>query len=578
MEGLGRVTGLRAAAILLLVLMVPQPAAAAVSLKLGLLAVKEEKNGLQGVVIDTVVELAPGSGRVVVQPAGMVDESTLYSTRLGFMLSTALAGKSYRHYDLHVRFETNTPVGGPSASGFLASTILLLSMGYSPDTNTTTMTGMVSPAGLVLSVAGVPEKARAAVERGYRVIVLPRNEAAALPQGLPARTVAACSIMDAAEALANVSMPQAASLPRVPVPDVFRRDAQRFINYTERLLPLLDNKTRHAVAGLVREARQALRDNAYTAASLAFTALLRAANYTASKYGFGRVEKELGVTLGGALREARQALREAGYRAGQGLCYTWRFAALSAAAYRLYLAEHVSSEAGPFWKTLALLRALSARTWARAAEEIRGPLAPCSYLAATVNTTLSYAETSLRYFTSILNMPLIRVLTHLADNRTMSEWLRDARAAYSSGNYPLALGLTVYVLSEIEYRMDAPNTAVSCLAGYFPRLYAVAGDAFAVPALYYHSYAEHFIANTTGGRGDVISGFRLESAALAWMLPAVFLHSIAAGPGGEAAEAYRLAAPLYSPMLPYALLAGEAFLLAVAGVAAARASRAGKEV
>ena len=568
--------GARALAALMLLFLVAVEAASAATaaLRLGLLAVKEAGNGFQGVVIHADLALGPGNGSVVLLPEGMVDESTVASTRLGFMLSTALAGKDYRTMGLRLSFETNTPVGGPSASGFIAASVLLLSLGLAPDTARDTMTGMVSPSGLVLSVAGVSAKVEAAEKAGYRTVLVPAIEdskaLSKIAAGVSIKPV--CSILDAAEELAGTNLTLATSpLVKPPVPRVFERDTLRFINYSEKLVPFLDNVTRSRVKRLISEAKSLLHQSPYSAASLAFTALLRAANYTANTKGFQGLEEALGITLRDALREAEEAVSKANYTLGNGLCDSWRFAAAAAAAYRLYLAKHVSNEDTGFARALALLRALSARTWAEAASELHGPLVPCSFIAEASNMTLDYARASLSYLTSVINRKTIRIFVSLIDNRTMSDWLRDAERAQRAGNYPLATGLSVYVISEIEFRLDTGNTPLNCLPRYWARLAAAAGPAFLVPSSYYHDYAARFEKEKPGGNGiaasDIVTAFSLETAALAWLLPGVFLHA-AAQAGSHAAAATQQ--PIGLGAMPYTIIAAEALLLAAVGASAAR--------
>jgi uncharacterized protein len=354
---------------------------------------------------------------------------------------------------------------------------------------------------------------------------------------------------------------------------VFGEDAEKFINYSKSLLPLLDNRTREKVEHLIDEAAKALRaGEKYSAASLAFTSLLRAANYTATVRGFNYLEEALGITLSEALTRAEKELAAVTYEAGDGMCYSWRFAALSAASYRLYLAEHVSDEAGAYWRVLALLRALSAETWAKAAGQLTGPIVPCSFLEDTVNLTYLYARTAFNYLMSLINKPYVRILTHMIDNRTMADWLRDAENAIKHGDYPLAMGLTVYVLSEIEFRMDkggavTSNTMLSCLVRHFETLYSIAGNAFAVPAVYYHNYAGRFIKEANQSEASEITAFSMESYALTWLLPGLFLHVVSQDPS-TVGEAY---APLATPWFePYIVVAAEALLLAATGAAAAR--------
>lgn len=579
---------LGAVAALLALLAAAQPVLAAatggwMSARLPLLAVKLGKGGEErGLVIYANVSVGPGAGEVSVLPVGLVDESTVLSTRLAFLLASLLDHRDPYTHSAVVRFETSSEVGGPSASGFIAAAFYLLMRGVVPDTRDYTMTGMVSPGGLVLSVAGVVAKTRAALSKGIENVLVPPPDAGAVARA-GGHPVTVCSVEDAAAVLSGArgaaapSVNETRLLAAVPLPSVFGRDAERFINYTEKLMDLLPAKTRSLEEKLLGLAREALRrGDYYSAASIAFTALLRAANATIALHGLGALEQRLGITIQGAIADAKRILEDRVNRyMGGGECDAWKAFALSAASYRLYLAERLAGSKRPGSEALALLRALSARSWAEAADQLHGPVTSCALLRRAAGFMIDYAELSYRYLVSLVQSPAARIYTAMPDNRTMAAWLRDARAALRSGDTALALGLASYIVSEVEARIAFGNTAARCIQRHWLSLAADAGPLGLVPAALYHRYAALYsdklaeALNTS--KASLITV--LESSAEAWSLAALAVEALAASPQTPIQQAAAAAAAQETPLLGVATAAVLASTIAAAAAAAAGASR-----
>jgi len=573
--------GAAAAALALLVAAQPVLAAAAslwLSARLPLLAVKLGKAGEEkGLVIYANVSIGPGPGEVKVLPAGMVDEAATLSTRVAFLLATLLSHRDPYSQAAVVRFETSSEVGGPSASGFIAATLYLLLHGVVPDTSNYTMTGMVSPSGLVLTVAGVAAKTQAALSKGIRNVIVPVPDAEAVSRA-GGRPIPVCSVEDAAAVLSGAAavpapVNETRLLAETPIPRVFARDARLFINYTEKLIDILPGKTRGLEERLLGLARQALANgDYYSAASIGFTALLRAVNATIALHGLQAVEQRLGVTMQGVLREARQAVdRGLAEYMGGGSCDAWKAFALAAASYRLYLAERLAGSRQPGDEALALLRALSAKSWAEAAGELHGPATSCSLLRRAAGFMIDYAELSYRYLVSLVQSPAARIYTAMPDNRTMAAWIRDARAALQRGDTALALGLASYIVSEVEARVAFGNTAAQCIQRHWLQLAADAGPLAMVPAALYHRYAALYAdklskaLNTSSASLIAV----LESSAEAWTIAALAVEALAAGPAAQPATA----PPATAPPLGVAAAAALAAIIAASATAAAQAAR-----
>jgi predicted S18 family serine protease len=484
-------------------------------MQLGLLAI--DVNTGKGLVIPATIRLEPGSGEVLAKPVDKVDNSTIYSIKVAFITSSLLDGQDPRTLNVIVEFKVNTSVSGPSASGFIASSILGLLRGVALDTKNNTMTGMVSLTGLVLPVAGILEKSRAAAQAGYKQILMPQSEYEALSNTTKVRiaeaisVVPVCSIIDAVYKLSNITYRNVVrqdilALRTEVIPSealrVFRTDAEKFITYTISLLSYVDDlEVKKAASMAIDYAREALqKEDYYAAASLAFVGLLRVAEHLEKKGLFARVEEELNTTLSEAIQRATiQIEEELRSLSEEDICYYWRYAALAEAAYRLHLAKRVlentksSEQAG---KALALLRALSAGTWARVAHYMRGPLVYCRHLYNMTLFLADYARLSYDYITSILEYENIPVSI---DNSTLLSWLDDMNKAIKDGDYVLGMGLALFIISYVESLLASTSSA-ECIIQHYNYVRSLGGLVSAFPGDLYFEYALSYgdeLANIT---------------------------------------------------------------------------------
>ena len=483
----------------------------ALTARLGLLAVEPGKG--RGLVIYADLELYRGNGTVTVEPEGLVDEMLYISTKVAFYTASLLNLEPPGWFNLHVRIEADEQVGGPSASGFIASTVYDLLSGVYPLTNTTTMTGMVSLTGMVLNVAGVSEKVSAAEQQGFRVILLPAGEAAGLQEGGRARVVPVCDILEAGARLAGLpggGWPANKTL--APASDIARGkflEAMRiFENYTRRLLPLLPAASSSGIEERLRLAERLAGESPYAAASLAFSALYDAASMASRVHGFQAVERALGLNLSKAMADAEAAVERARSLVSGDSCDLWRLMALAAAAYRLHMAKVAEGRDD----VLALVRALSAKLWADTVPSIEGPRISCDAARSAARFIVEYAETGYRYLKLLAENQLIPA----AANTTLGDWVRDARKALTEGDWVTAIGLSLYVISQAESIMSTGAPA-SCALRHAYSLASRLAPYAAFPAALFIGYAKAYMEAGNAADRDAMVRF-LSSAASSWVI------------------------------------------------------------
>lgn len=567
-----------AVALLLFILLgvYSQPALSEYSarIKLGLLAVDGATGN--GIVVDAWLSItSPGSGRVVVEPKDLVEENTALSTRVAFYLASIVDGINPGLFDVRVEFETDTPVGGPSASGFMAAASLLALRGLFPDTDTT-MTGMVSLTGFILPVAGVSDKVAAAKSAGYKRVLVPLSEAGNISNGIDVEGV--CTFEEAASRLSSGYV--SALTPERPLmqpPEPIREKEVEFSHHAqlfiEKATALLDeiprDDTRRAVMALLDKAREALDKSPYSAASIAFMALYMAASSIASQHGFDYLEEKMGLGLDTVLANASSTV-EARLQefSGRSVCGLWGYEALAAASVRLYLAEHAADSTKPDVKTLALLRALSAESWARLADPDFGPKVPCSLLGSVAEFFVDYMQLSYNYIKSIVGHVVFHI--PMPDDRDVSAWISDARRSIEEGNYPLALGLALYVVSSLEESLahgsGLPSTCIERHIAFLEKLGWMRGPS--LPASLLIEYALGYGSYVESVLGDQFIQESLEVDTAVWLLHSLAIRAMTA----EAAQA-STTRPLQWSDYYLAGIAAEAALIALIGYSLALVSR-----
>ncbi len=459
-------------AIILLVMLINNIAVAAISdlpneykleAKLGLLAVEEEGRGS---VINTTLVLEWGSGEVLAEPRFLVNESVIISTKVGFYIASLLAHKNPHSYDVELYIDTEETVSGASASGFISATILLLLEGYEVS-NKTTMTGMVSSLGFLLPVAGVKEKISAAERVGYKQVILPsvlRNTSTEYKNS-SIKIRYACNIAEASEIIAWNNTIGVNDLDTLTTyldsyyREVNAEELEPFRAITQRFLSILDSirynptdeELRGRVDKLARQARSILEEDPYSAASLAFVALYTA-SIDISKKSFKELEDLIGLSLNQSLRIGREAVERAhNYVAVNERCNLPAYFALAAAEVRLYLAENAANAEDNETKALALLRAISAETWANTAihaSKTTSATISCERLQTITEFIVNYSELIYNYLKSLQYGREIEI--PMPDERKIVEWLKDSKRYLLDGNYERALGISLYIIDTIE--------------------------------------------------------------------------------------------------------------------------------
>ena len=498
---------------------------------IGLLAVTDHS----GEVIPADVTVSRGNNGLVLQPKQYIHPSVLYSTHVGYVLASLLNHLSPSNVYARVFIHTNTEVQGPSASGFLASIIYLGIRGIYPR-NDTTMTGMISLTGFILPVAGIKYKVEAAAKAGYHRVILPYGEGT-LNKTIgknPIIVLHACSIEQAVANLAsapleltlyNVSYVNSsirAIIHNYINVNIFTNYTKMFLRSLELLLREYNGEDKNVYIKLADMAQQALSNgDSYSAASIAFYSLVSIAERIASTRGFSYVEERMGTNLSKEIKLATRELQAASKTAlNDSKCDAWRIEALAAASARLYLAKHAAnSPSGD--KVLALLRAISARSWIELANNVRGPQVPCTLLKETIRNYVDYASLSYQYINNVLPFLAKRLL--MPDNRSVTAWLKDAHDALEKGNHLLALGLAENTLSSFEdVLVDYAELPLSCVAKHVYFLLKESSIEYPLPALLYIDYALTYAIKV----GEIIKRQNfasiLGSDAAAWALFGLF--------------------------------------------------------
>ncbi len=406
------------------------PVSTVSSVRVGLLAVT---SGEVGVVVPVDVGLRwPGTGVVEISPLGLVEEDTLSSSIVAFYLAAFLTRHDPLSYDGRVVFETREEVSGASGSGFLAAIFMLLFSGLLPREDVS-MTGALSPLGVILPVRGVEAKIAAAESKGYDMVIIPFGEYNV--SNVSTRIVKACNVFDAVNWLSGygaINAPEP-TYPKEFFEKAFQDDAVFFgeiINKTMGGTGLVNFTLYH-------EAFR--RGDYYEAASLAFTQLIN------SNLSADAIIANLGYdSVSSVMRDALYAVSSLRKLVFNGdIVDLFGFIVLASAEKRLYIAENMFSAN----KTrMALLRALTAISWVSVYNEtnIRGPYVFKERLRHGVELLLRYTELVLRYAESIAGK------VKMVDGRWAGDWLTDARQALMIGLLARAYAIVVEVLSTIE--------------------------------------------------------------------------------------------------------------------------------
>jgi len=133
---------------------------------------------MEGVVMEAHLEIRPGEGGVYVKTTPYIGIDLQSSLNNAISAVESLTGKSLEGFDVLVTIKAQEEVeivDGPSAGAPLAVAILAAVEGKKVRSDVMA-TGVIYPDGTIGRVGGVPEKARAAAERGAKVFAVPPGQ------------------------------------------------------------------------------------------------------------------------------------------------------------------------------------------------------------------------------------------------------------------------------------------------------------------------------------------------------------------------------------------------------------------
>ncbi len=149
------------------------PPSGAQSGHIQLLTVAETPNGEVGGLADLYLDVRPGSGAIFIDSYPLTRIDTQISTRYANEIACDLIQEDCTKYDFFYTIRASSSVvGGPSAGAPIAALTASV-LGGLALAKDTIMTGTITSGGVIGPVAGVPEKAAAAAEGGYRRILIP---------------------------------------------------------------------------------------------------------------------------------------------------------------------------------------------------------------------------------------------------------------------------------------------------------------------------------------------------------------------------------------------------------------------
>ncbi len=146
-----------------------------------LTVVGPEEGVRRGGTADLYLELKPGDGDVYIATFPFAKVDTQISTRFAKEIACSLVEARCDRYDFYYTIKADsTIIGGPSAGAAVATLTAAILTGHHIDKDVA-MTGTVNSGGVIGSVGGVPEKIRAAAQKGMSTVLVPRWD-----QDLPA--------------------------------------------------------------------------------------------------------------------------------------------------------------------------------------------------------------------------------------------------------------------------------------------------------------------------------------------------------------------------------------------------------
>ena len=160
--------------IILLALIIPIAAAKQGHLKL--LAVKETDSGYNGSSADLYLELQPGSGRVFIEVFPLTKIDTQMSTRFAKEVACDYLEVNCDNYDFIYKITAESAIiGGPSAGAAISALTVAMLKDIELNENIT-ITGTINSGGFIGPVGGLKAKIDAAKEQKLKKVLIPIGE------------------------------------------------------------------------------------------------------------------------------------------------------------------------------------------------------------------------------------------------------------------------------------------------------------------------------------------------------------------------------------------------------------------
>lgn len=136
-------------------------------------AVSPKGEGMMG---DVIVEIQPGTGKVLVNTNPFLEPDTQYSAVTAVEIAKKIANADLKDKDVIVEFNINgTVVGGPSAGA--AMTVATISaIENKPVKEGVAVTGTIESDGKIGKVGGILEKGDAAADNNYTTFLIPAGQ------------------------------------------------------------------------------------------------------------------------------------------------------------------------------------------------------------------------------------------------------------------------------------------------------------------------------------------------------------------------------------------------------------------
>lgn len=162
--------------ILLIILLLVIPLAAAKQGHLKLLAVKEVNGGYEGSPADLYLEIRPGSGRVFIEIFPLTKIDTQMSTRFAKQVACDYLDINCDNLDFIYKITAESVIiGGPSAGAAVSTLTIAMLKGIELDENIT-ITGTINSGGLIGPIGGLKAKIDAAKKQNIKKVLIPMGE------------------------------------------------------------------------------------------------------------------------------------------------------------------------------------------------------------------------------------------------------------------------------------------------------------------------------------------------------------------------------------------------------------------